>query len=179
MTEGGAGVVLGAEVDLHRARAVGDDEAFRDDVLKLVALHVRAQVGVLLGHRLEGVDLAVLADNRRGEERVVADVGADIEEDHAGLEVAADELGFLALVVGAVPPDGVLHLVPELAVDAHPARELDGLLLAGAQQPALKDEAGDAPLAAEVGRLAGEEAERAEQRADAPGRTGGGRMFFS
>ncbi len=90
--------VLGGPVEGGRPRAVADGQVHRCDVPVPVQTDVPAKEVVVLRIGLEGVDVALGAHPAGQQEREVADVGTEIDDDVAGPYVVHEDMGLEGVV---------------------------------------------------------------------------------
>ncbi len=146
----GAGVAgtAGLASEGERGGAVPQGRLLHADVVEAVHGDVAAQAGEVVGDRLEAVDRAGVTDGRRGEQGVLADVGAAVHDGHPLVQEPQEQPRLDGL--GESPEEDVaLDVLAEVALDAAAVDE-------GAREPAPVAEPATEPLGHGVAR-AGEE----------------------
>ena len=134
-----AGMNTMGEMQVDEARLGAERRGDDLDVVETVAAEIALEVRPFARTRLDGNHLPRRADAAGREQRVVAVVGADIDEHHAGLQHAIDEGEFVGLEGAAdIEAEAVVvaqgHVDRGAAVPAHGERHRQLLFTGGLPQ---------------------------------------------
>ncbi len=136
-----AGVNAMRQMQVDEARLGAERRGDDLDVFEAVTAEIALQMRAFARTGLDGDHLAGRPDAAGREERVVAVVGADIDEHHPGLQHAVDEGKFVGLEGAAdIEAEAVVvaerHVDRGAAVPAHRQRHCEFLLAGGLPQGA-------------------------------------------
>jgi hypothetical protein len=151
------------KVKNSRPSLAGQSQLERCDLKKPVSADILRETLELLRHRLEGVDPATEAKAWRRHKRVVAYVGADIDEHRAREQQRLEEFGRADFIGFASPPHAKLNFVPEVAGNGDAGIERNIDLNAGMLEPAMKNLVHYPPAAREIRDRIGERAKPSKE----------------